>query len=71
MEATKTMTVELTEEQYVHIQQILKMNKPSRTRLTSTEKGHIKYMCKWWLGNFSQLDEEEIDTLQSIIKKLK
>ena len=70
MEATKTMTVELTEEQYGHIQQILKMNKPSRTRLTSTEKGHIKYMCKWWLGNFSQLDEEEIDILQSIIKKL-
>lgn len=71
MEATKTMTVELTEEQYVHIQQILKMNKPSRTRLTSTEKGQIKYMCKWWLGNFSQLDEEEIDILQSIINKLK
>ena len=71
MEAMEqTMTVELTEEQYVHIQQILKMNKPSRTRLTSTEKKQIKYMCNWWLSSFSELDENEINTVESIIKKL-
>lgn len=35
------ITVELTEEQYVHIQQLLKMDKPSKTKLTREEKGYI------------------------------
>ena len=55
MEATKTMTVELTEEQYVHIQQILKMNKPSRTRLTSTEKFLISNLLESMIGELSSV----------------
>ena len=37
----QTMTVELTETQYKHIQEVLAMDKPSKTRLTSTEKSVI------------------------------
>ena len=56
MEATKqTMTVELTEEQYVHIQQILKMDKPSRTRLTSTEKFLISNLLDSMIGELSSV----------------
>jgi len=37
----QTISVELTESQYLHIQSILKQDKPSRTRLSREEKGFI------------------------------
>lgn len=72
MEAVKekTMTVEITESQYNHIQEVLKMNKPSRTRLTQSEKNMIYLMASNWQGSFST-DEEEDKLLESIRKKLK
>ena len=41
MTKEKTMLVELTESQYLHIQSILKQDKPSRTRLSREEKNYI------------------------------
>ena len=35
------MSVELTKSQYLHIQSILKQDKPSRTRLSRDEKDYI------------------------------
>ena len=67
--AEKTMTVELTESQYLHIQSILKMNKPSRTRLTQNEKNMIYMMAREWRTSFS-VDEEEDKLVDSILKKL-
>ena len=37
----KTMSVELTKSQYLHIQSILKQDKPSKTRLSRDEKNYI------------------------------
>lgn len=66
----KTMTVELTYEQYKHITNILNQNKPSRTRLTKDEKGMIMIMASEWQSTFSTTTYED-ELLASIRKKLK
>ena len=84
MEATeKTMTIELTETQYTHIQEILRMNRPSRTRLTSTEKGIISDLLEGIIGELSCIhlkneygepthwEQVEFDDAQKRIKEYK
>lgn len=72
MEATKeqTISVELTESQYLHIQSILKQDKPSKTRLSREEKEMILHMCKKW-NNLCSTEDYEDDLLKSIKNKLK
>jgi hypothetical protein len=69
MEKEKTMTVELTESQYLHIKSILSMNKPSKTRLTQDEKDMIYLMARNWQDAYSTNDYED-ELLESIRKKL-
>lgn len=81
MEAVKekTMKLELTESQYNHIQEILKMDKPSKTRLTRDEKDFILGMIQGDVDALSEVDEQDIQdehyqwrirNQQSIRKKL-
>jgi hypothetical protein len=62
----ETMTIELTYEQYKHIQSILNQDKPSRTRLTRDEKDMINLMCNRWDQSFSTTKEED-----KLIKSIK
>lgn len=62
------MTIELSYEQYKHIQEVLKMNKPSRTRLTQDEKSMISMICHTFLEDHPYTDD--CDLVRSIIKKL-
>lgn len=84
MEATEQkITVELTETQYTHIQEILRMNRPSRTRLTSTEKCIINELLESMIGELSsvslrneygeptQWEQLEFDDAQKRIKEYK
>jgi hypothetical protein len=65
----QTMSVELTESQYLHIQSILKQDKPSKTRLSQDEKQFIIYTLKHFLEDHPYSDEQGL--AESIIKKLK
>jgi hypothetical protein len=66
----ETMTIELTYEQYKHIQSILNQDKPSRTRLTRDEKDMINLMCNRWDQSFSTTKEED-KLIKSIKLKIK
>lgn len=56
--AEQTISVELTETQYKHIKEVLAMDKPSRTRLTQTEKN---YICNLLLSIVSEKQCIDID----------
>ena len=68
--AEQTRTIELTETQYKHIQEVLAMDKPSKTRLTQQEKDMIHHMCSNWSQMFDE-DEETTKLIQGIKNKLK
>ena len=63
-------TLELTEQQIKYVQSVLHQDKPSRTRLTSEEKGMIVFMCRKWLEDYCGNVEDD-KLIKSIIKKLK
>lgn len=70
MEATEQkITLEVTETQYKHIQEVLAMNKPSKTRLTQQEKDMIHHMCSNWSQMFDE-DEDTIELIKTIKKKV-
>lgn len=64
----QTISVELTESQYLHIQAILKQDKPSKTRLTREEKGFIRYCMNHFLEEHPYADDSSM--AETIIKKL-
>ena len=61
--------MELTYEQYKHIQSILKQDKKSRTRLTEQDKTFITYCINNFLAEHPYADEDNL--AKNIIKKLK
>ena len=63
------MTIELSYEQYKHIQSILKQDKPSRTRLTQEEKQFIVNTLYYFLEDHPYADD--CGLARSITKKLK
>lgn len=54
------MTIELTETQYKHIQEVLAMNKPSKTRLTRDEKDYILSLIDGDEDALSEPDELDL-----------
>jgi hypothetical protein len=63
------MTMELSYEQYKHIQEVLKQDKPSRTKLSRDEKDFITYCLNSFLSEHPYADEDNL--AKNIIKKLK
>jgi hypothetical protein len=63
----KTMTVEMTESQYQLIQSALAKAKKPRYNLTTEEKQYLNYILETWL---TELDDEKVPLVKSIIKKL-
>ena len=56
------MSVELTKSQYLHLQSILKQDKPSRTRLSRGEKNYILTLLSHdvdAMSGYSDKDKDE------------
>jgi hypothetical protein len=74
----QTISVELTESQYKHIQSILKQDKPSRTRLSQEEKNYILTLLSHECDAMAGYDDDNKDehyydrqrNIDSIRKKL-
>jgi hypothetical protein len=58
----QTISVELTKSQYLHLQSILKQDKPSRTRLSRGEKNYILTLLSHEvdaMAGYSDKDKDE------------
>lgn len=57
----QTISVELTESQYKHIQSILNQDKPSKTRLSREEKGFILQLLDHESDALCSYDDDDKD----------